>query len=298
MIKSSILFPKDFIGFSYSSIYCSRNKISNQMSLSETIRKRSSWRTYNNKPLNRDDLQEIEKIISSEIDTPFGNTPRFKIIEKTPESRQLGTYGFIHGATNFIIGAIKDTTKAVEDYGYVLERLILRATEMGLGTCWLGGTFTRSTFSEAIDLVDDELMPAISPLGYVENRRLAERVMRWVVKAKVRKPWNELFFDSSLTPLSLDAAGVYSEAFENVRLGPSASNGQPWRLVLDGEKVHFFVMGARSGTYSSMQRLDIGIAFCHFELTMKENGILGEWSVSNPEITDSFSYVATWNNSS
>jgi nitroreductase len=266
------------------------------MSVSETIRKRSSWRTYIKKPLNKDDLHELEKFISSDIDTPFGNTPRFKVIEKKSESRQLGTYGFIHGATNFIIGAVSDAPMAVEDYGYALERLILKATEMGLGTCWLGGTFNRTAFGETIGLVDSELMPAITPVGYVkEERRLTERVMRWAVKANVRKPWSDLFFDSDISFLSSDAAGVYGEAFENVRLGPSASNGQPWRLVLDGEKVHFYAMGVRTKTYSPMKRLDMGIAFCHFELTMKEKCVLGQWSVSNPEITNSFSYIATWN---
>ncbi|MBD3205988.1 nitroreductase [Candidatus Bathyarchaeota archaeon] len=267
------------------------------MSVSETIRTRSSWRTYNNKPFNRDDLLELEKFISSDPTPPFGNTPRFKIIEKTPESRQLGTYGFIHGATNFIIGAISDAHMALQDYGYSLERIILRATEMGLGTCWLGGTFTRSAFSEELGLAEGEVMPAITPVGYVKkDRRLVERAMRWAVKAKERKPWKELFFDSFMSPLDLDTAGVYGEAFENVRLGPSAHNGQPWRLVLDEDKVHFYATGGRNKTYSSMQRLDMGIAFSHFELTMREKGAIGEWSISNPEITDSFEYVATWSN--
>jgi nitroreductase len=262
------------------------------MPVSETIKKRTSWRTYNKEPLTNNDLRELEEFISSNNDTPFGNIPRLKVIEKTPESKQLGTYGFIHGARNFIIGAISEAQMAIEDYGYTLERVILKATEMGLGTCWLGGTFTKSGFREAIDLGDDELIPAITPVGYVKDeRRLVERFMRWTVKAKVRKLWEELFFDSKMSPLTLDDAGVYFEAFENVRLGPSASNGQPWRLVLDGKNVHFYAL---TKMYSSMQRLDLGIAFSHFDLTMKEKGVFGEWSMSDPEIIDYLHYVATW----
>ena len=262
------------------------------MSVNETIRKRSSWRTYISEPLRNDDLNDLEKFISTDLDTPFGNSPRFKVIEKTPDSRQLGTYGYIHGVRSFIVGAIINAPMALEDYGYALERVILRATELGLGTCWLGGTFNRSGFRETIDLGDHDLMPAITPVGYVEKRRLIERIMRWTIKAKVRKPWEELFFDSNMSSLSMDYAGVYREAFENVRLGPSASNGQPWRLVQDRDKIHFY---AKTTEYSRMQRLDLGIAFCHFDLTMVEKGLVGDWSVSDPEITESLHYVATWN---
>jgi len=34
--------------------------------------------------------------------------------------------------------------KNLEDFGYLMEEAILFATGLGLGTCWLGGSFTKS----------------------------------------------------------------------------------------------------------------------------------------------------------
>jgi hypothetical protein len=90
-----------------------------------------------------------------------------------------------------------------------------------------------------------------------------------------------------------------------VRLGPSASNKQPWRIVRQGERWHFFI--ERSFLYgprtlglvgiADMQRLDIGIAMCHFELSSRELGIRGEWRIEVPTFkppSSRIEYSATW----
>jgi hypothetical protein len=46
-----------------------------------------------------------------------------------------------------------------------------------------------------------------------------------------------------------------------------------------------------------MQRLDLGIAMCHFELTAREQGLKGHWMVSEPKLEkpDALTeYTATW----
>jgi hypothetical protein len=90
-----------------------------------------------------------------------------------------------------------------------------------------------------------------------------------------------------------------------VRLGPSASNKQPWRIAHEGQKWHFFI--ERSFLYgprmlglvgiADMQRLDIGIAMCHFELTARELGLRGEWQMDVPSFgapSSRTEYSATW----
>lgn len=64
---------------------------------------------------------------------------------------------------------------------------------------------------------------------------------------------------------------------EMVRLGPSASNKQPLRIIKDENTFHFFV--CRNKGYGiagyDLQKNDIGIAKCHFDLTIKELEIKG-----------------------
>jgi len=219
------------------------------------------------------------------------------------EIRGLGTYGFISGATLFIASAIKDDDRAMEDLGYCFEKVILSATNMGLGTCWMGGTFKRANFAKKMNLLDDELVPAVSPVGYARSKRTTrEKVLRRLVGSNHRKPWEDLFFDGDMSkPLLRDLTGEYVTPLECVRLGPSASNNQPWRVVFDKQQgiFHFFLK--RSRGYDKLygkvdlQRIDMGIAMCHFELGAREKGLGGTWEVIKPNLDmGNAEYIVAW----
>lgn len=250
---------------------------------------------------------KLETFLYTPITSPFGGQSRFRFIEMPShdanEQRQLGTYGFIKGAQYFIGGATNRKPFDLEHFGYALELIILYATDLGLGTCWLGGTFNKSGFSERMELEDEEFVPAITPVGYpAEKRRFVEKIMRWKVDAKLRKPWAALFFkDSFDSPLSENDAGLYRDALELIRLGPSAKNGQPWRIVKESGKniYHFFIKKTINGNVKRVAgytRLDIGIAVAHFDLYCKEKQINGKWSIleASPVINDDYHYTISW----
>jgi len=196
----------------------------------------------------------------------------------------------------------------MEDYGYVFERAVLSATALGLGTCWLGASFNRSGFAAKINLAEGEILPAVSPVGYVASRRtVVDAVTRFFARAKRRKPWKELFFDGDFgRPLTREAAGPYADVLEMVRLAPSASNRQPWRIVKEAGRDVFHLFISRSAVYSGvaatvaggdLQRMDMGIACCHFDLAARELELAGNWEVLEPpeiKLPERTSYVASW----
>jgi len=257
--------------------------------ITELITKRTSWRSYNGELLNEDDRKQIQEFIDSDIETPFGSKPWFTIIDRDA-NKNLGTYGFISGAKHFIAGTAQETPMGIEDYAYAFEKIILYATQMGLGTCWIGGIYDKKGFNDALGQAGK--IPALTPLGYPKERRTAAKLIRWAAGSRNRKPWSELFFKNDLTVLTEDEAGEYATALEMVRIAPSASNGQPWRVYLDGDRLHFHKQ-ARNG-YGDMNRLDMGIAMCHLDLTLAEQGILGKWAVESRETPVKSPYVATW----
>ena len=63
---------------------------------------------------------------------PLGNPLRFRLAAATEESAEalkgLGTYGFVRGASAFIVGAVSPGDRHLEDYGHALEQLVLLAT--------------------------------------------------------------------------------------------------------------------------------------------------------------------------
>jgi nitroreductase len=279
--------------------------------VTKLISERVSTRRYDPTPIDDERRGSLEQFLRAIPPGPFGTLPRFGLIAASEEDagvlQGLGTYGFIKGAMGYIIGAVSPAEKNLEDFGYLMEAIILYATSLGLGTCWLGGTFTKSRFASRFGLRDGETIPAITSIGYaLGGLRSPDALSGQAMHPRLRLPWEALFFDRHFgNPLPVEAAREYSTALEMVRLGPSASNKQPWRIVRDGGRWHFFVQ--RSFFYrprtlglvgiADMPRLDVGIAMCHFELAAREQGLRGSWRVADPGFEPYAArteYSATW----
>jgi nitroreductase len=273
----------------------------------DAVKQRISVRNFSDKAIEPEALMQIEEVCAKQANSgPYGAGVRFRLLDLEPltgsELRKMGTYGVIKGARYYILGAVRNEKGAMVDLGYCLERIILQATLLGLGTCWLGGTFKRSSFAARMELAEDELLPAITPVGYPACEMSAiEKMMRYGAGSNRRKPWSELFFSADgLTPLAEDAAGVYKDVYNAVRMGPSASNKQPWRLVRDEQglthlylkenKVYNRLMGK-----IRLQLIDMGIAMCHFEVAARHLRLPGGWDLKGkaPQIKG-FKYIASW----
>jgi nitroreductase len=283
-----------------------------QKPITEVIRQRFSCRTYLDKPIDDQRRRRLAEFLAAHQVGPLGSRARFALVAATEGDhealRGLGTYGFIKGATGFIVGAAERSPKDLEDYGYLMEHAILFATDLGLGTCWLGGTFSKSRFSKKIDVHCDEIVPAVTAVGTIAEGAHARDWIREQAKGTDRLPAGQLFFDQQFgRPLSMDGVGAYAAALEALRWGPSASNKQPWRIVRIDNAFHFYL--ARTKGYgkesllftllrlADLQRVDIGIAMCHFELTARESKLTGRWIVQEPDIAkpdDKTEYIVSW----
>ncbi len=278
------------------------------MSVIETIKKRVSCRTYQEKQVDQDAKILLENFLKTNTKVPFGSRLRFRLLDlsdmERSELKGLGTYGVIKGASLFIAGAVTKGPMAMEDFGYAMERNVLEATELGLGTCWLGGTFNRSGFAERMELAGDEVLPAITPVGYASAKKsVTDRLFRFTAASHTRKSWQEMYFHGDLnTPLTILEAGAYGDVLEAVRLAPSASNKQPWRVMMEeeGSRFHFFLK--RTPVYDklfqgiSLQNIDMGIAISHFEMAAAEAGLNGAWKIQEPDIAaNGAEYIVTWN---
>ncbi len=281
--------------------------------VTELMKRRYSCRSYTGKAIDEKKKRDLEEFLAANRDGPFGARPRFELLAAGPGDldalKDLGTYGFIRGATGFIVGAVGDSRHNLEDYGYLLEKTILRATGAGLGTCWLGGSFNKSAFSERISAGKDERVPAIAAAGCIaKKKRVIDSVIRWGAGSKKRKPWSELFFEESFeTPLQREEAAAHADPLEMTRLAPSSSNKQPWRIIRGKDKhVFHFYLRRTKGYYkrnkklfnmADLQRIDMGIAMCHFEMACEEQGLAGSWEIKQPDIGPMpglTEYLASW----
>ncbi|WOO37105.1 nitroreductase family protein [Anaerocolumna sp. AGMB13020] len=268
----------------------------------ETIRKRISVRTYEPKSLSEKDKEELRKEISI-LTNPFDAKVNIHLIEKDIASNgeKLGTYGVIKGAKTFLGLSVDKSEFGLIAAGYQFENLILYATNMGLGTVWLAATFSREQFENAMNIKKNELFPAISPIGYVAGKRsVTESLMRKTMKSDKRKPWEEIFFMNSFeNPLSKEEANEYVNPLELLRLAPSATNAQPWRVVKKQGFYHFFETH-KSNTKEDeimIKKVDLGIGISHFHQVALERGLAGNFEKLTDlklQVPDNTNYVISW----
>ncbi|OGO78594.1 MAG: nitroreductase [Clostridiales bacterium GWB2_37_7] len=274
--------------------------------ITDIIRNRHSVRTYASEVLDKELIIKLKEY-ANKIKGPFASELRLELVDSLDFSEKtgnkIGTYGVIKGAKTYIAGVTDKKEYNMEQLGYCLEKLILYAASLGLGTCWMAGTFKRSQFAELVGLREDEFIPAVTPIGYhADKRAFVDSMMRRMAGSDNRKPWSELFFhDSFDTSLNSEAAGNYKVVLEMLRLAPSASNKQPWRVLKQGSEYHFYLKQAKgygSALGFNIQKIDMGIAMCHFEMTAFEAELKGNWMVKTQSPLlgqeQNLEYIVSW----
>ena len=182
----------------------------------------------------------------------------------------------------------------------LFEKLVLYATSLGLGTCWLGGTFNRGAFASAMEMKENEIFPIVSPIGYpAQKKSMLEQIMRKTTKADARLPWKELFFKNDLHTVLLEKeAGEYAFPLEMLRQAPSAVNKQPWRVIAEGDRFHFYEKHSATteAVGVDMHRIDVGIGICHFHLAALEQGLQGHFERNEPQfhMPKDMMYIVSW----
>lgn len=272
-----------------------------EFSVKDAVTKRYSVRTYDKKAL---EPEVIEKILNyaDRLQNPLGPKVKVQLIEKetAANGEKLGTYGVIKDAKYYLGVTVPDEEYAMEALGYDFEKLVLYAASLGLGTCWLGGTFNRSAFTAAMEMKKGDLFPILSPIGYpAQKMSFTEKLMRKTTKADARLPWKDLFFKGDFHHEIFEKeVGEYRFPLEMLRLAPSAVNKQPWRVVADEKGFHFFekhTLGIEHGSVD-MQRIDVGIGICHFHLAAMEQNLEGQFErrMVDFEVPKGMTYIVSW----
>ncbi|MCM1505486.1 MAG: hypothetical protein NC127_09855 [Muribaculum sp.] len=253
------------------------------MNVIEAIKTRKSIRNYSGSALPGELKKQIEEYIAGAT-SPFGGgvTIRLEHFESNGPMKP-GTYGVIKGATDFLLIAIAEGIESELSAGFMGEQIVIRATELGLGTCWIGGTFKGGDFDRGQRWPAGEFLKIVSPIGFpAEKESMISKITRFMAKSGKRKPFGKLFFESSFdTPMRLDSVNTFLHPLSMMRLAPSSINSQPWRALVSGEEVHFF-----SKAKGGLSMIDCGIGLCHFDMAERYDGHTGEFYKSdNPPVS-------------
>lgn len=220
----------------------------------EAIERRTSRRSYLNEPIEAAKRATIEKLI---LELNERGDVNMEFLEDGSEAfgSMAKTYGMFKNVRSLIVLKGKsDDPNLMEKLGYYGEELILEATKLDLGTCWVGGTFDSE--SKIFNLAENETLCAVIPIGNVNpDKGIKESAIYKMARTKT-KPYTEMVESQETLPeWFIDAAKAVSKA-------PSARNTQkPVMSYKDGE------VRMKIANDYRFDMMDLGIAKLHFVLS-------------------------------
>ena len=216
------------------------------MDIMELMRSRHSVRQYLDKPI----PQELRIQLNGYTERLNAESGlHIQIIYDEPEcfSARMAHYGRFENAKNYIVMAGAKSAELDEKCGYYGEKLVLKAQELGLNTCWVALTHGKS---RAV-IGDNEREVIIISLGYGKGQGSARR--------------SKAAFEVS--NVDDDAPDWFKRGIEAALLAPTAVNQQKFRFERHDDRV-----SAKAGLIGPCLKVDLGIVKCHFELGAgKEN---------------------------
>jgi nitroreductase len=237
------------------------------MNINEAIEVRSSRRVYTSKAIEARKVEKLKKLIA-QINQDSGLHLQLYINNGDAFSGLKMSYGIFKNVSNYIalVGNAKDQDY-IEKLGYYGEKLVLEATMLNLGTCWVGGTYDKKTCK--CEIRDNENLLGIITLGYTPDvRPFKERMVYSIIRRKT-KPISEMLISDTEKPIWL------MRGMEAVQKAPSAVNMQPVRMNYKAGELTAAVAGK-----PGYEMMDLGIAKLHFEIG---SDYRGHWNWGNKE---------------
>ena len=199
------------------------------MNKMEAIRARHSVRRYKDQSLDAKTISALRVEILS-CNRESGLNIQLVVNEPKAFDGFMAHYGKFSGVKNYIALIGKKGPDLDEKCGYYGERLVIKAQQMGLNTCWVALTYSK--VKTAFQVEKGEKLCLVIALGYGETQGTAHH----------SKPMDKV------------------SGMESVLLAPTAMNQQKFLFTLKGDRVS---AKAGLGFYS---KVDLGIAKYHFEL--------------------------------
>lgn len=209
----------------------------------ELMKERHSVRQYESKKIEEEKRKVLVDLIK-EINQENDLNIQICFDEKEAFDTFIAHYGKFEGVENYI--ALVGKKKNDELIGYCGERIVLKAQEIGLNTCWVALTYGKG--KTKINKNKGEKLYCVISIGYGKHQG---------VKHKVKTL-------EEVSNVSGDTPEWFKDGVSAALLAPTAMNQQKFKFIYDNGKV---IAKAQKGFYS---KIDLGIVKYHFEVASKK----------------------------
>lgn len=222
------------------------------MDFTQAILLRKSRRSYKDEPIPKEHTDALLQSIQ-ELNAQSGLHMQL-VEDKQAFASIRKNYGFFKNVpAYFVLAGKEDDPLLHEKIGYYGELLVLEATRLGLGTCWVGSTYDKE--QTKAELAEGERVVCVVSVGLTAGKdTVRERTIYSMVHTKSKKL--EDLFECDETP----APAWFLSAMNAVLRAPSARNKQPVKIIYKNNRIE-----AVTGEFQ-VNKIDLGIAKCHFDL--------------------------------
>lgn len=235
----------------------------------EAIELRISRRSYSGH-LSEPEMQKLRLLVQGS-NAKSGLAFRFLQHGATAFSGISKSYGMFSGVGSlFVLAGDEKNQHLLEQAGYYGERLVLEATKMGLGTCWVGGTYDRKKLAQALE--PWQKLVAVITVGPVKNKRSPAESLIRALTHRGGKTIEQTYTADQAPP------EWFMQGVEAALKAPSAIHRQPVHFTYRQGKVT-----AEIPADSEHEWIDLGIAKLHFELAAGGKFELGNQAEFTPD---------------
>ncbi|MEW9121721.1 MAG: nitroreductase family protein [Thermotaleaceae bacterium] len=252
------------------------------MKFSKLIEEFRTIRDYKKETIEQEKVQEILQGGKEQKGIGEGQKVSVFFIEQGKEvykklSGKAGYFGKMMEAPHYLVITSKVFPGYLANSGYIMEQMRLKAWELGLGTCWLS-IEDPEDIKKVLSIDSDEIVTAFAAIGYpytgIFKKDISPKSSRLGIEELIySEHWGK---PSTVEELENRAL---ANVFYYARYAPSWGNQQPWRFVLDKDKV---ILTLYQDQEEDME-LDGGIVMLYFQRAANEEGIAGQWHIEDGE---------------
>lgn len=230
----------------------------------EYMFKRKSVRKYLNEELDKETINKVKEYAQN-VKRLF---PEIKVEIKFLERKDIKTILSIN-AQQYIAVYSEEKEGYLTNVGFILEQIDLFLSSIGLGSCWLGMANTNEK--------------AKSGLKYIIQLAFgkADNIYRNDISEFKRKDINKV-------------SNIDNRLMHDVRLAPSANNGQPWYFVQNDNSIDIYMEKSKFikiQKMDKMKKIDIGIATCFLDLSIENDKKHATYQVLKSKELDGYEYI-------
>lgn len=263
------------------------------MDFRNIIKNKNSIREFKEKGLDRKTIDKLLKYVNDIEPLQREIYTDFHFIEEGHRVHDflLGNAGY-HGmaidAPHYLLLLSEKKPHYLKNAGYIMEQILIKAYALGLGSCWIDVIVGIDKLKKELGIAQKGEIAAMAALGYsktnifgietsVANRESMEELV-------YKEEWGQSMDLEEFRQWGLE------DVFYYARHAPSWGNIQPWKFILDEDKLILTILQKDpyilEDSKDKNHELDCGIIMLYVEKMMHQQGIKGKWKLDMDKVNE------------